>query len=177
MLLKCLKTIICSRASKKIKFTSICSDDHKGFVTLSNHCALVDILWKNLASTIARFYFTSMLPTFLGYRSYEYIICFWLQEELGQTLVVKLPETLSICHEPPLEHSLAEMEKLLLLILGAAVQCSHKEDLIGSIKNLPIETQHAFVEKIKEVTENPKLIWSSQVKNILIWQMCYFCRF
>lgn len=81
---------------------------------------------------------------------------------MGQTLVVKLPDTLAICHEPPVEKSLEEMEKLLLLILGAAVQCSHKEDLIGSIKNLPIGTQHAFVDKIKEVTDNPKLIWSSQ---------------
>ena len=76
-------------------------------------------------------------------------------------MVVKLPDTLSICHEPPVEKSLEEMEKLLLLILGAAVQCSHKEDLIGSIKNLPKETQYAFVDKIKEVTDNPKLIWNS----------------
>jgi len=86
----------------------------------------------------------------------------YYEEELEQTLVVKLPDTLAMCHEPPVEKSLEEMEKLLLLILGAAVQCSHKEDLIGSIKNLPIETQHAFVDKIKEVTDNPKLIWSSQ---------------
>ena len=68
-------------------------------------------------------------------------------------MVVKLPDTLAMCHEPPVEKSLEEMEKLLLLILGAAVQCSHKEDLIGSIKNLPIETQHAFVDKIKEVCD------------------------
>ena len=79
--------------------------------------------------------------------------CCFLQEELEQTLVVKLPDTLAMCHEPPVEKSLEEMEKLLLLILGAAVQCSHKEDLIGSIKNLPIETQHAFVDKIKEVCD------------------------
>ena len=82
---------------------------------------------------------------------YDLICCCFLQEELEQTLVVKLPDTLAMCHEPPVEKSLEEMEKLLLLILGAAVQCSHKEDLIGSIKNLPIETQHAFVDKIKEV--------------------------
>ena len=28
------------KASKKLKFTSICSDDHGGFVTPSDHCAL-----------------------------------------------------------------------------------------------------------------------------------------
>lgn len=57
------------------------------------------------------------------------------------------------------------MEKLLLLILGAAVQCSHKEDLIGSIKNLPFGTQHAFVSKIREVTDNPKLIWTRDLED------------
>ncbi len=83
-----------------------------------------------------------------------------MQDELGQTLVVNLPDVLTICHEPPVEKSLEEMDRLMLLILGAAVQCKNKEDLIGSIKNLPVQTQHAFVPKIKEVTDNPKLIWN-----------------
>ena len=64
-----------------------------------------------------------------------------------------------------MEKSLEEMEKLMLLILGAAVQCSHKEDLIGSIKNLPVESQHYFMTKIREVTDNPQLIWSSENDN------------
>jgi hypothetical protein len=66
-------------------------------------------------------------------------------------VVVKLPDTLSICHEPPTEQSLKEMDRLLLLILGAAVQSSQKEEIIASIKNMPVPTQHAFVEKIREV--------------------------
>ena len=61
------------------------------------------------------------------------------------------------------------MEKLLLLILGAAVQCSHKEDLIGSIKNLPIETQHAFVDKIKEVCDCD-LFFIAVCKIQLFWE-------
>lgn len=89
----------------------------------------------------------------------------YYEDELGQTLVVKLPDPLAMCHEPPIDRSLQEMDRLLLLILGAAVQCSHKEDLIGSIKNLPFDTQHAFMAKIKEVTDNPQLIWSSELDN------------
>jgi hypothetical protein len=73
------------------------------------------------------------------------------QDELQQTVVGKLPDTLSICQEPPTEQSLKEMDKLLLLILGAAVQSSQKEEIIASIKNMPVPTQHAFVEKIREV--------------------------
>jgi hypothetical protein len=43
------------------------------------------------------------------------------------------------------------MDSLLLLILGAAVQCSQREHIIASIQNLPTELQQAFVEKIREV--------------------------
>merc|ERR1719225_2176636 len=78
----------------------------------------------------------------------------YYEDVLGQTLVVKLPDTLAICHEPPVEKSLQEMDKLLLLILGAAVQCSQKEELIKSIQLLPVETQKDFVPQITKITEN-----------------------
>ena len=70
---------------------------------------------------------------------------------LGQCLVISLPDPLTICQDSPDEDSLREMDKLLLLILGAAVQCSQKEHIIDSIKNLDYQLQHAFVEKIREV--------------------------
>lgn len=89
----------------------------------------------------------------------------YYEEILSQCLVIALPDPLVICQEPPSPQTLAEMDKLLLLILGAAVQCSQKEHIIESIKNLPFELQHAFVEKIREVTENPKNIWSSELDN------------
>ena len=50
------------------------------------------------------------------------------------------------------------MDKLLLLVLGAAVQSSQRLEIIASLKNMPVETQHAFMEKITQVT---------RVKNIL----------
>merc|ERR1712141_165450 len=59
------------------------------------------------------------------------------------------------------------MDKLLLLILGAAVQCSQKEELIKSITHLPVETQHAFMPKIKEVTDNPDRIWNKDLNDPL----------
>jgi hypothetical protein len=86
------------------------------------------------------------------------------QDELQQTVVVKLPETLSICREPPTDHSLKEMDKLLLLILGAAVQSSQKEEIIASIKNMPVPTQHAFVEKIREVKKYDRLLFTYFLK-------------
>ena len=76
---------------------------------------------------------------------------------------MKLPDALQICQDPPNLNALHEMEKLLLIILGAAVQCSQKEQMIVLIKGLPFELQHAFVDKIKEVTENPNTIWHSDL--------------
>ena len=75
------------------------------------------------------------------------------QDVLNQCLVVALPDPLTLCQDSPTPRSPAEMDSLLLLILGAAVQCSQKEHVIGSIKNLPTELQHEFVEKIQEVSE------------------------
>ncbi len=43
------------------------------------------------------------------------------------------------------------MDKLLLLVLGAAVQSSQKEEVIQSIKGLPVEIQHDFMTKITKV--------------------------
>ena len=76
------------------------------------------------------------------------------QDVLNQCLVVALPDPLTIYQDSPTPRSLAEMDSLLLLILGAAVQCSQKEHVIGSIKNLPTDLQHEFVEKIQEVSEH-----------------------
>ena len=49
------------------------------------------------------------------------------------------------------ELSTEEMRKVLLLILGCAVQCERKEQFIENIKTLDISTQHGIVEFIKEV--------------------------
>ena len=58
-----------------------------------------------------------------------------------QVVVVRLPNALSICADPITRESLAEMNTVLLLILGAAVQCNQNETVIGSIKNLPTHVQ------------------------------------
>lgn len=50
------------------------------------------------------------------------------------------------------------MKLLLTLLLGAAVQCPNKEIFIGRIKELDVNTQHAIVELIKQVTDTPTLV-------------------
>ena len=77
---------------------------------------------------------------------------FFVKDTLGQSVVIALPNPLVMCQDPAGVQSLRELDTLLLLILGAAVQCSQKESIIASIKNLPLEVQHAFVEKIQDVS-------------------------
>ncbi len=49
------------------------------------------------------------------------------------------------------ERSVRELQNVLLLLLGCAVQCEDKEKYINAIKGLPIDTQAAIVGYIKQV--------------------------
>ena len=66
-------------------------------------------------------------------------------------MIVKLPDALIICQEPPSKDSLQEMDTLLWLMLGAAVQCSQRVVIVEAIKTLPVEVQEAIAMKIKQV--------------------------
>ncbi len=50
-----------------------------------------------------------------------------------------------------LESSLEDMKRVILLLLGCAVQCHQKEHFVNIITQLHIDTQQAIVEHIKEV--------------------------
>ncbi|KAJ7404728.1 Protein Daple [Willisornis vidua] len=58
--------------------------------------------------------------------------------------------------------SMDEIKKLLLLVLGCAVQCERKEEFIERIKQLDIETQAAIVSHIQEVTHNQENVFDLQ---------------
>ncbi|MBZ3882543.1 Protein Daple [Sciurus carolinensis] len=55
-----------------------------------------------------------------------------------------------------------EMKKVLLLVLGCAVQCERKEEFIERIKQLDIETQAGIVAHIQEVTHNQENVFDLQ---------------
>lgn len=52
-----------------------------------------------------------------------------------------------------------DIRTFLLLILGCAVQCDQKELFIEQIKQLDISTQHAIVECIQKITDNPESVF------------------
>jgi len=86
-------------------------------------------------------------------------------DSLNQMLMITLPSPRELSLIPPSPSSLQQMETLLLLLLGAAVQSDHKQDIVIAIKNLPLDTQHGIVDRIRAVTDNPNLVWNMDLNN------------
>ena len=86
-------------------------------------------------------------------------------DSLNQMLMLPLPAARDLALIPPTSNSLGQMENLLLLLLGAAVQSDQKQDIIIAIKNLPLHTQHGIVDKIRVVTDNPNMVWNKDLNN------------
>lgn len=94
------------------------------------------------------------------------------EEELDQTVLV-LPDCAVLGHAPESRAGLEQMKLLLTLLLGAAVQCPNKEIFIGRIKELPVDTQLAIVELIKQVTDNQTLVLTNDSLELLSPERMY----
>lgn len=86
----------------------------------------------------------------------------YYQEILQQLIVMNLPDVLMISKDPLSGKSMDEIKKVLLLVLGCAVQCERKEEFIEKIKQLDIETQAGIVAHIQEVTHNQENVFDLQ---------------
>ncbi|XP_044069359.1 girdin-like isoform X3 [Siniperca chuatsi] len=78
----------------------------------------------------------------------------YYQETLQQLVMMPLPNVLVLGRNPLTELGLEEMKKLLLLLLGCAVQCEKKEEYIERIQTLDFDTKAAIASHIQEVTHN-----------------------
>ncbi|XP_016350498.1 girdin-like [Sinocyclocheilus anshuiensis] len=72
------------------------------------------------------------------------------QETLQQLVVMSLPDVLVLGRTPLSEQGLEEMRKILLLLLGCAVQCNRKEEYIDRIQTLDFDMQAAIAAHIQE---------------------------
>ncbi|KAL5292164.1 CCDC88A family protein [Megaselia abdita] len=88
------------------------------------------------------------------------------EEELGQTILI-LPDSYVLGFTPESKNGLEQMKLLLILLLGAAVQCPNKELFIARIKEFNVEIQHAIVDYIKLVTDNHSLVLTQESLEIL----------
>lgn len=80
------------------------------------------------------------------------------QDVLGQFVLVRLPDPVTLGRDPDSETGLAGMQTLLLLVLGCAVQGPSKEGIIEDIKKLPLATQHDIVNCIQQVIIHQSLL-------------------
>ncbi|CAL8254448.1 unnamed protein product [Lota lota] len=78
----------------------------------------------------------------------------YYQESLQQLVMMSLPNVLVLGRNPLSEQGLEEVQKLLLLLLGCAVQCERKEEYIERIQTLDFDTKAAIASHIQEVTHN-----------------------
>ncbi|ROL41658.1 Girdin [Anabarilius grahami] len=81
-----------------------------------------------------------------------YHIKSYYQETLHQLIMMSPPNVLLLGKNPLCEEGLEEIRKLLLLLLGCAVQCERKEEYIEKIQCLDFDTKAAIAAHIQEVT-------------------------
>uniref|UniRef100_A0A8C4XXG7 Coiled-coil domain containing 88A n=1 Tax=Gopherus evgoodei TaxID=1825980 RepID=A0A8C4XXG7_9SAUR len=86
----------------------------------------------------------------------------YYQETLQQLIMMSLPNVLIIGRNPFSEPGTEEIKKLLLLLLGCAVQCQKKEEFIERIQGLDFDTRAAVAAHIQEVTHNQENVFDLQ---------------
>ncbi|KAM6953338.1 LOW QUALITY PROTEIN: coiled-coil domain containing 88A [Aplochiton taeniatus] len=82
----------------------------------------------------------------------------YYQEDLQQLILMPLPNIAILGQDPFTETAVEELRRLLLLLLGCAVQCERKELFIQQIQSLDFETQAAIASCIQEVTQDPRTV-------------------
>ncbi|NXN94510.1 GRDN protein, partial [Rhinopomastus cyanomelas] len=92
----------------------------------------------------------------------------YYQENLQQLIMMSLPNVLIIGKNPFSEPGTEEIKKLLLLLLGCAVQCQKKEEFIERIQGLDFDTRAAVAAHIQEVTHNQDNVFDLQWTDVIV---------
>ncbi|XP_042668118.1 girdin isoform X6 [Centrocercus urophasianus] len=96
-------------------------------------------------------------------------IKYFYQECLQQLIMMALPNVLIIGRNPLSEPSTNEIHKILLLMLGCAVQCQEKEEFIERIQHLDFDTKAAVAAHIQEVTQNQENVFDLQWTDVIVF--------
>ncbi|XP_016075733.1 PREDICTED: coiled-coil domain-containing protein 88B [Miniopterus natalensis] len=75
------------------------------------------------------------------------------QEELQLLILSPPPDLQTLGFDPFSEEAMEELEGILRLLLGASVQCEHRELFIRHIQGLSLEVQSELAAAIQEVTQ------------------------
>ncbi|XP_054096989.2 coiled-coil domain-containing protein 88B isoform X1 [Callithrix jacchus] len=75
------------------------------------------------------------------------------QEELQLLILLPPPDLQTLGFDPLSEEAMEQLEGVLRLLLGASVQCEHRELFIRHIQGLSLEVQSELAAAIQEVTQ------------------------
>ncbi|XP_032138850.1 coiled-coil domain-containing protein 88B isoform X1 [Sapajus apella] len=75
------------------------------------------------------------------------------QEELRLLILLPPPDLQTLGFDPLSEEAMEQLEGVLRLLLGASVQCEHRELFIRHIQGLSLEVQSELAAAIQEVTQ------------------------
>ncbi|KAM3613360.1 uncharacterized protein V6R79_024728 [Siganus canaliculatus] len=89
------------------------------------------------------------------------------QEDMQQLILMPLPNVAILGQDPLTEAAVEELRRLLLLLLGCAVQCEQKEVFIQQIQSLDIQTQAAIASCIQQVTQDPRMVLPLQWEELV----------
>ncbi|XP_078492065.1 girdin [Ciona intestinalis] len=91
----------------------------------------------------------------------------YYEEVQKQVIVMSLPKVLQLVHNVRTPEGLAEMQKLLLLVLGCAVQCDQRERFVEKMKQLTYEGMEIMMNHIKDITENTDKVLNLQWEELV----------
>nr|XP_026692572.1 girdin [Ciona intestinalis] len=91
----------------------------------------------------------------------------YYEEVQKQVIVMSLPKVLQLVHNVRTPEGLAEMQKLLLLVLGCAVQCDQRERFVEKMKQLTYEGMETMMNHIKDITENTDKVLNLQWEELV----------
>lgn len=94
------------------------------------------------------------------------------QDSLSQIILLKLPDIYQIAKHPDSEQTFKEMEKMLLLLLGLAINGEFKAKFIEQIQKLETHTQMQLVPFIQLVTDDLNFSINRQLSHKVIASNC-----
>lgn len=90
----------------------------------------------------------------------------YYQEKLQQLVILRSPDVVTIAREPESDAAAEELNKILLLMLGCAVQCDNKEHFIERMTQMHVDVQKSLVEYIQQITDNPDNVISFRPQDL-----------
>ncbi|XP_071313624.1 coiled-coil domain containing 88A isoform X2 [Trachinotus anak] len=157
--------------SQYMEVNSISQSTRDGYLRLTNGIFLNEVMRViDPNPTVERLYNSGRDDHMLRIQNFSILIRHlraFYQEDLQQLILMPLPNVAILGQDPLTEAAVEELRRLLLLLLGCAVQCERKETFIQQIQSLDIETQAAIASCIQQVTQDPRVVLPLQWEELM----------